>query len=226
MPKFILKALKNVLSVRPGVSKGERHIANKSSFMLLFMLLYISMNAVRRALRMMAVTLLASLACASALAQQGYPTKPVRLIVPFAPGGGTDIVARLLAQKLSEAFGQNVIVDNRAGGGGTMGVETTVRATPDGYTTIIMSGSYATNAAMYKLPYDPVNDIVPMGMVGDTGFFVALHPSVPIKSVPELIAYAKAKPGALNYGSSGNGGIAHLSGELFDLLAGTRMGCR
>ena len=161
MPKFILKALKNVLSVRPGVSKGERHIANKSSFMLLFMLLYISMNAVRRALRMMAVTLLASLACASALAQQGYPTKPVRLIVPFAPGGGTDIVARLLAQKLSEAFGQNVIVDNRAGGGGTMGVETTVRATPDGYTTIIMSGSYATNAAMYKLPYDPVNDIVP-----------------------------------------------------------------
>ena len=223
MPKFILKALNNALSVRPGVSKGERHIANNSSFMLRFMLLYIGTNAVRRALRMMAVTLSASLACANALAQQGYPTKPVRLIVPFAPGGGTDIVARLLAQKLSEAFGQNVIVDNRAGGGGTMGVETTVRATPDGYTTIIMSGSYATNAAMYKLPYDPVNDSVPMGMVGDTGFFVALHPSVPIKSVPELIAYAKAKPGALNYGSSGNGGIAHLSGELFDLLAGTRM---
>jgi tripartite-type tricarboxylate transporter receptor subunit TctC len=157
------------------------------------------------------------------IAQNDYPAKPVRLIVPFAPGGGTDIVARLLAQKLTESFGQTVIVDNRAGGGGTMGVETTVRATPDGYTAIIMSGSYATNAAMYKLSYDPVNDILPMGLIGDTGFFVALHPSVPIKNIAELISYAKTKPGALNYGSSGNGGIAHLSGELFDLLAGTKM---
>ena len=159
----------------------------------------------------------------SASAQTVYPTKPVRLIVPFAPGGGTDIVARLLAQKLTEAFGQNVIVDNRAGGGGTLGVETTVRATPDGYTAIIMSGSYATNAAIYKLSYDPVNDILPMGLIGNTAFVVALHPAVPIKSVAELVAFAKAKPGALNYGSSGNGGIAHLAGELFDLLAGTRM---
>src|SRR4051812_28136369 len=164
-----------------------------------------------------------ALCCAGALAQTGYPTKPIRLIVPFAPGGGTDIVARLLAQKLTEAFGQTVIVDNRAGGGGTLGVETTVRATPDGYTTIIMSGSYATNAAIYKLPYDPVNDILPMGMIGNTAFIVALHPSVPIKSIAELVAFAKAKPGALNYGSSGNGGLAHLSGELFDLLAGTKM---
>lgn len=158
-----------------------------------------------------------------AFAQTAYPTKPIRLIVPFAPGGGTDVVARLLAQKLTEAFGQTVIVDNRAGGGGAMGTETTVRATPDGYTTIIMSGSYATNAAIYKLSYDPVNDIQPMGMIGNTAFVVALHPGVPIKSVAELVTYAKAKPGALNYGSSGNGGIAHLSGELFDLLAGTRM---
>jgi tripartite-type tricarboxylate transporter receptor subunit TctC len=158
-----------------------------------------------------------------ALAQKDYPTKPIRLIVPFAPGGGTDIVARLLAQKLTEAYGQTVIVDNRAGAGGTLGAETAVRATPDGYTAIIMSGSYATNAAMYKLPYDPVNDILPMGLIGDTSFLVALHPAVPIKSVAELIAYAKAKPGALNYGSSGTGGIAHLSGELFDLLAKTRM---
>lgn len=176
-------------------------------------------NGVLRIL--LAVALASASGCA--LAQNAYPTKPVRLIVPFAPGGGTDVVARLLAQKLTEAFGQNVIVDNRAGGGGTMGVETTVRATPDGYTTIIMSGSYATNAAIYQLPYDPVADIQPMGMIGNTAFVVALHPAVPIKSVAELVAYAKAKPGALNYGSSGNGGIAHLSGELFDLLAGTRM---
>jgi len=223
MPKFILKALNNALSVRSEVSKGKRHFANKSSFMLPFMLLYISTNGVRRALRMMVVTLLASLACANVFAQQGYPTKPIRLIVPFAPGGGTDIVARLLAQKLSEAFGQIVIVDNRAGGGGTMGTETAVRATPDGYTAIIMSGSYATNAAMYKLPYDPVNDIQPMGLLGNTAFIVALHPSVPIKNIGELVAFAKAKPGALNYGSSGVGGLAHLIVELFDLLAGTRM---
>ena len=167
--------------------------------------------------------LIAATMFGSVHAQKNYPTKPIRMIVPFAPGGGTDIVARVLAQKLTEAFGQTMIVDNRAGGGGTMGAETAVRSTPDGYTTIIMSGSYATNAAMYKLPYDPVNDIVPMGLIGDTAFLVALHPAVPIKSVSELIAFSKAKPGALNYGSSGNGGIAHLSGELFDLLAGTRM---
>ena len=165
----------------------------------------------------------AGLACGGALAQSDYPSKPIRLIVPFAPGGGTDIVARLLAQKLTEAFRQTVIVDNRAGGGGTIGAETAVRSTPDGYTAIMMSGSYATNAAMFKLPYDPVNDILPMGLVGDTAFLVALHPAVPVKSIGELIAFAKAKPGALNYGSSGTGGIAHLSGELFDLLAGTRM---
>ena len=170
-----------------------------------------------------AALLVAGIACGGAHAQQDYPGKPIRLIVPFAPGGGTDIVARLLAQKLTESFRQTVIVDNRAGGGGTIGAETAVRATPDGYTAIMMSGSYATNAAMFKLPYDPVNDIVPMGLIGDTAFLVALHPAVPIRSVAELIAYAKAKPGALNYGSSGTGGIAHLSGELFDLLAGTKM---
>src|SRR3990172_4196041 len=152
-----------------------------------------------------AALLAAGFAGSSAQAKKDYPTKPIRLIVPFAPGGGTDIVARVLAQKLTEAFMQTVIVDNRAGGGGTIGAEIAVRATPDGYTVIIMSGSYATNAAMYKLPYDPVNDILPMGLIGDTAFIVALHPGVPIKSVAELVAYAKAKPGALNYGSSGTG---------------------
>jgi tripartite-type tricarboxylate transporter receptor subunit TctC len=170
-----------------------------------------------------AVLLCAAFLPLSAHAQKDYPSKPIRLLVPFAPGGGTDIVARLLAQKLNEAFKQPVIVDNRAGGGGTFGAETTVRATPDGYTTILMSGSYATNAAMHKLPYHPVNDILPIGLVGDTAFVLALHPGVPVHSVKELIAYAKAKPGALNYGSSGIGGIAHLLGELFDMLAGTRM---
>ncbi len=170
----------------------------------------------------------AALLCGAVLptiahAQKDYPNKPIRLLVPFAPGGGTDIVARLLAQKLNDAFKQPVIVDNRAGGGGTFGAETTVRATPDGYTTILMSGSYATNAAIHKLPYHPVNDILPLGLIGDTAFVIALHPGVPVHSVKELVAYAKAKPGALNYGSSGVGGIAHLLGELFDMQAGTKM---
>jgi tripartite-type tricarboxylate transporter receptor subunit TctC len=152
-----------------------------------------------------------------------YPARPVRLIVPFAPGGGTDASARLIAQKLTESFGKSVVVDNRAGGGGTVGVETAVNATPDGYTMLLISASYATNAAIYKLPYDAVNDITPITQVFDSATVVALHPSVPVTSVKELVAYARAKPGGLNYGSSGTGGITHLSTELFDQLAGTRM---
>ena len=169
------------------------------------------------------VVALCAMLFAAVVAAQDYPTKPIRLIVPFAPGGGTDIVARVLAQKMTEQFRQTVIVDNRAGGGGTMGVETAVHATPDGYTVIIMSGSYATNAAMFKMSFDPANDILPMGLIGDTAFILVVNPGVALKSVAELVAYAKAKPGALNYASSGTGGIAHLSGELFDLLAGTKM---
>jgi tripartite-type tricarboxylate transporter receptor subunit TctC len=163
-------------------------------------------------------------ASAGAYAQAAsYPARPVRLIVPFAPGGGTDASARLIAQKLTEAFGRSVVVDNRAGGGGTVGVETAVNATPDGYTMLLISASYATNAAVYKLTYDPIEDITPVTQIFDSATIVALHPSVPVTNVKELIAYAKAKPSALNYGSSGNGGITHLSTELFDQLAGTRM---
>jgi tripartite-type tricarboxylate transporter receptor subunit TctC len=152
-----------------------------------------------------------------------YPAKPIRLLVPFAPGGGTDIVARTIAQKMSDAFGQSVIVDNRPGAGGTVGAETAVRAHPDGYTLVMVSGSYATNAAVYKLAYDPVNDIQPVSIIGESAFVLVVHPSVAAKSPPDLIALAKAKPGALNYGSTGAGGITHLASELFDLLAGTRM---
>jgi tripartite-type tricarboxylate transporter receptor subunit TctC len=152
-----------------------------------------------------------------------YPNKPIRMLVPFAPGGGTDIMARLVAANMSATLGQQVIVDNRAGGGGTIGAETAVRAAPDGYTVIMVSGSYGTNAALYKLPYDPVKDIQPIVMIGDSGFVLALHPSVPAKTVPELIAHAKANPGKLNYASTGTGGITHLTSELFDLMAGTKM---
>ena len=161
---------------------------------------------------------------AAAIAQaEKYPTRPIRMLVPFAPGGGTDITARLVAANMSAALGQQVIVDNRAGGGGTIGAETAVRAAPDGYTVIMVSGSYGTNAALYKLPYDPVKDIQALVMIGDTGFVAALHPSVPVKTVPELIAHAKANPDKLNFASTGTGGITHLATELFNLMAGTKM---
>jgi tripartite-type tricarboxylate transporter receptor subunit TctC len=163
------------------------------------------------------------LAAGAAQSQDKYPSRPIRLVVPFAPGGGTDIMARSLAQKLTEALGQTVVVDNRAGGGGTIGVETVVRATPDGYTMIIVSGSYAANAAVYKLPFDPVNDIAPVALVGETGNAITLPISVPIKSMKELIAADKAAPGKINYGSTGTGGFTHLISELFNQLAGTRM---
>jgi tripartite-type tricarboxylate transporter receptor subunit TctC len=178
------------------------------------------MNALARTAFLAAL----ALAAAPAAAQTGkYPTKPIRLIVPFAPGGGTDIVARIVAQKMTDTLGQSVIVDNRPGAGGTVGVETAVRAQPDGYTLINVSGSYATNAAVYKLSYDPLNDVQPISIFGESAFIVAVHPSVAAKSVSDVIALAKAKPGALNYGSTGPGGITHLSTELFELMAGARM---
>ena len=173
-----------------------------------------------------ATALAVALAAAPALAQKKadvYPAKPIRLIVPFAPGGGTDIVARAMAQKLTEALGQSVVVDNRAGGGGTIGAETAVHAAPDGYTLAMVSGSYAANAAIFKLLYDPINDVTPISLIGETGFLVSLHPSVPAKTVKELITLLKARPNNLNYASTGTGGITHLATELFDLMAGTRM---
>jgi len=154
-------------------------------------------------------------------AQAGqYPgNKPIRLIVPFAPGGGTDLVARLLSQKLADAMGTTIVVDNRGGAGGSTGIELAVRAAPDGYTMIFGAASYATNAALYKLPYDPVKDITPVSLACLSGYLVSVHPSVPVKSTKELIAYAKQNPGKLNYGSSGVGGLAHLATELFAMMS-------
>src|SRR5688572_23793837 len=154
---------------------------------------------------------------------QNYPSRPIRLIVPFAPGGGTDIVARVIAQKATDGFGQSVIVDNRAGGGGTIGAETAVRANPDGYTLAMVSASYATNPALHKLPYDPVKDIQAIVMIGQSGWALALNPAVPLKSVKEFVAHNKANPGKLNYASTGVGGATHLATVLFDLMAGTKM---
>ena len=173
--------------------------------------------------RLMTAVLGLLLAAGGAHAQQKYPTKPIRLIVPAAPGGGVDIVARMLAQKLTETFKQAVVVDNRPGGTQAIGTESAVRANPDGYTMVVVSATYGTNAALHKLPYDPVNDVAPIALIGETRFLVTLHPSVPITSIKELIAYDKANPGKLNYGSGGTGGAVHLATELFNQMAGTKM---
>ena len=164
-----------------------------------------------------AIAFALSFAAAGAHAQDKYPTKPIRLLTAFAPGGGSDILARIISPPVSEALGQTVVVDNRPGGGGTLGAGITVRAEPDGYTIIIVSGSYGANAALHNLPYDSVTDISPIILVGTTGLLATMHPSVPIKTLKELIAYANAHPGKLNFGSAGVGGLGHLAQELFQL---------
>jgi tripartite-type tricarboxylate transporter receptor subunit TctC len=154
-------------------------------------------------------------------AAQKYPTKPIRLISPFAPGGGTDVLGRVIAQRAAESFGQPIVVDNRPGAGGAIGAETTVRAEPDGYTLIIVSATYAATAAYRPPPYDPVNDIQAISLIGTTGLLLTVHPSVAAKTVQELIAYAKANPGKLNFGTVGAGSNVHLAMELFQLMTQT-----
>jgi len=173
--------------------------------------------------RLITAVLALSLAVGGAYAQQGYPTKPIRLIVPFPPAGQTDVVARVVAQKLSEAFGQQVVVDNRPGAAGNIGVDIGVKSPADGYTMLQVSTSYAGNVALYKLTYDPVNDVVPVVMIGDIANMVTVHPSGPFKSVKELIAYAKASPGKINYASGGTGSGNHLATEEFAQMTGVRM---
>ncbi len=159
----------------------------------------------------------AFLAMTGAASAQSWPTKPVRLIVPFPPGGGSDAVGRVIAQKLSERLGQQVVVDNRGGAGGSMGTELAVRAAPDGYTMVLASTSeIAINPSLYsKLTYDTVKDLVPVAVVATTPMVVIVNPTVPAKSIEELVALARAKPGAINVASAGAGTISHLSGELF-----------
>ena len=163
------------------------------------------------------VALALAFAATGVQAQQKYPVKPIRLMTTFAPGGGSDILARILAPQVSEALGQSVIVDNRAGGGGTLGAGMAVRSDPDGYTFVIVSGSYGANAALHDLPYDSVTDISPVILVGTTGLLATVHPSVPFKTLKELIAHARSHPGKLNFGSAGVGGLGHLAQELFQL---------
>ena len=158
----------------------------------------------------------AVLALAAGFAQsQQYPTKPVRIIAPFAPGGGTDFIARLIAQKLTERLGQQVIVENKPGAGGNLGAEFAVKSAPDGYTLLLVAGSYTVNPSLYKLSFDPVNDITPIVQLSQGPFVVAVHPSVPASNLKELIELARRQPDKLSYASAGSGSITHLASELF-----------
>jgi tripartite-type tricarboxylate transporter receptor subunit TctC len=160
-----------------------------------------------------------------AAVSQAYPVKPVRMVVPFPAGGATDIVGRLIAQKLSESLGQQVIVDNRGGAGGTIGSDIAAKAAPDGYTMLVgTSSTHAIAPSLYsKLPYDPVRDFAPVTLVASATILLAVHPSVPAKNVRDLIALGKKKPNALSFASSGNGGISHLIGEHFKSVGGIQM---
>ena len=151
-----------------------------------------------------------------------WPDKPVRVIVPFPPGGTTDVVARTFAPKLAEEYGQQFVVDNRGGAGGAIGAEIAARANPDGYTLIVVTSSYAANAVLYKLPYDPVKGIAPVSMISVLPFIMAVHPSVKVGNLKAFIELARAQPGTLNFGSPGTGSTPHLAGELFQQLTQTR----
>jgi tripartite-type tricarboxylate transporter receptor subunit TctC len=164
---------------------------------------------------------LCSLLPFTAAAAETYPTRPIRLISPFAPGGGNDIISRTLGAAVSKNIGQSIVVDNRPGANTIVAMEILARATPDGYTLLTTSSSQATNATLYtKLPYDSIKDFSPVSMVGVSPLVVAVNPTLPIKSVNDLIAAAKAKPGSILYPSAGTGNSTHLGGELFAVMAG------
>jgi tripartite-type tricarboxylate transporter receptor subunit TctC len=152
---------------------------------------------------------------------QAYPTRPVRLIAPFPPGGGTDLLARIIAVPVGEALGQTVVVDNRPGAGGALGAELTAHAERDGHTLILVSASYAATGAYQKLTFDPVTDIQPVILIGTTGLALSVHPSVAAKHTADLVALAKTSPGKLNYASVGPGSAVHLAFELFKLMSKT-----
>jgi len=159
---------------------------------------------------------------AMGLSQQ-YPVKPIRLIVPFAPGGGVDFIARLVGQRLGEALGQPIIVENRPGAGSAIGTEAALRAAPDGYTLLEISPSYVINPSLRPPKFDPLNDYTPIALIGKGPFVVVAHPSLPARDAKQLIALARLRPGEILYGTSGQGTIVHLSTELFLYMAGVKM---
>lgn len=153
-----------------------------------------------------------------------YPAKPIRLVVPFPPGGTPDLQGRMLTEKLASRLGQQIVIDNRGGANGIIGMEVVARSPADGYTIIIATvGNWSVHPHLYKLPYDPLKDFVPVIHIATTPGVVAVHPSVPVKSIKELIALARQRPGELNYGSAGVGGFGHMCGALFSVMTKTRM---
>src|SRR5690242_8719582 len=154
---------------------------------------------------------------------QPYPSRPVRVIVPLTPGGGVDIIARVIADHYSQVMGQRFIVDNRPGAGGTIGVETVAKAAPDGHTLLVSSSSLVTNAAIQNQRYDPIRDFQPVTKLTSNSYVVLVTPSLPVASVKDLVALARSQPGKVTYASSGVGGVLHLGGELFCLLTGVQM---
>jgi len=173
----------------------------------------------------LAGVLLAAALAPPCAAAQGYPTKAIRMIVPFPPGGPNDILGRVVAQKLTEQLGQQVVIDNRGGAGGTIGAELAARAVPDGYTLLLGgTASLSINPGLHrKLPYDPLKDFAPVSLVGTAPSILVTHPSLPVKAVRDVIALARAKPGQLNFASAGIGTPPHLAGELFKSMAGVDM---
>ncbi|MGH8641379.1 MAG: Bug family tripartite tricarboxylate transporter substrate binding protein [Burkholderiales bacterium] len=183
------------------------------------------MHRVRTILHPSAFILCCALAAGLANAQQAYPSKPVRMVLPYPPGGGSDTIGRPLAQKLTESLGQQVVVENRGGANGNIGMEFAARAAPDGYTIVFaLTAQLAINPGLYnKVPYDPVKDFAPITLLGTGAYILVVHPSLPAKSLKQLVALAKAQPGRIAYSSSGNGSGGHLAAELLNSMAGIRM---
>jgi len=176
----------------------------------------------RKAAHTLAGVLLVSMV-GSAFAQQPYPNRPIRFITPYAPGGSTTVYARLIGQHFAERWGQNVVVDNRPGGNTVIGTETLARAAPDGYTIMLVASTHAILSSIIKTPYDPVRDFAPIAGIAVAPQVMVVHPGVAATTVREVIALAKAKPGQLNFASSGAGGPTHIAGEMFNILAGVKV---
>ena len=176
------------------------------------------MKRVKVLLLVMAVLLVSGVSHA-----QDYPARPIRLIVPMGTGGGTDLIARAVVAKIADGLGKAVVVENKAGGGGDMGIELVAKAKPDGYTLLMASATYLVRAGMYKVPYDPVRDFAPVTQVAAAPYAIAVNSSLPAKSMAEFVAFAKANPGKINFGSQGNGSLVHLIGELIKANCGINM---
>ena len=170
------------------------------------------------------ITLLSVLLAAGMAHAQQYPTRPIRIISPYPAGGGNDTLLRIMGDRLGEQLGQRIIVDNRPGANTIVGTEILVKAPPDGYTFILVPNSFATNPSFYpKLPYDTMKDVTPVGQIAQSPQMIVAHPSVPVRTLKELLALAKAKPGDLSYGTSGNGSTGHLAGTLLSMMTGIQL---